>query len=224
MTNQHPNNPQFGQGQGQQGPAYAPHNGAPNQYGQQPPQGPQKSNTGLIATIVAIVAAIAIAAGVWFFTRDDEEPNSEPTAVTTTDPAPVETDEESSDPVEEETTEPAEETTDPVEEETTDPAEEETTDPAPAGETSKEAYRDGIEAATEAAGYSRDELKQSGLTDDLIDDYYACLADESFDSVSEAFKAEIAGGGQGLGASQEDIEAFTTATTTCANKLADSLM
>lgn len=77
----------------------------------------------------------------------------------------------------------------------------------------------GMEKMMAAEGFDRAKLKESGITDEQIDEFYTCIAKEVKPNVSSRGQKLIAEGDGESKVSDEDYKAVEKAADGCASKI-----
>ncbi len=142
-----------------------------------------------------------------------ESETATPTTEAATTEAPTTEEPASEEPASEEATT-DEETAD---EETTDKA---TTDAAGSGdEPSRDELVAGLDSILGQQGLGRDYLKDQGLNDEQVDQYFGCIVDEMSDDLSPAGKRALADGDTEAQIGPGDKDALLSSAETCVDKL-----
>ena len=104
-----------------------------------------------------------------------------------------------------------------TDEETTDKA---TTDAAGSGdEPSRDELVAGLDSILGQQGLGRDYLKDQGLNDEQVDQYFGCIVDEMSDDLSPAGKRALADGDTEAQIGPGDKDALLSSAETCVDKL-----
>ncbi|CAM4113336.1 hypothetical protein M3A96_08040 [Helcobacillus massiliensis] len=88
----------------------------------------------------------------------------------------------------------------------------------PDKEPSTDEMAKGMEKMTAEAGYSREKFKESGISDEKIDNYFTCIVEESAPSLSPKLKRAIADGDSNAPLSPEEKKVLNSAIDTCVSK------
>lgn len=89
-------------------------------------------------------------------------------------------------------------------------------DRAPKGE-----FLQGIKDLAASQGYDEATLLDAGLTQEQIDGYYQCIADNSYEELSDEFVTAVAEGNENASMESDDSEVINSAVEDCVAKMSE---